>query len=282
MVWLPLTGKTMSLINTEHQLNQEGSKAPMPVLFVGHGSPMNALEENTFSSGWQTIGKSIPVPRAVLCISAHWETKGTFVTAMERPRTIHDFYGFPEELFAVEYPAPGSPELAGETIKLSPKNAFRSDLGWGLDHGCWSILKHLYPNADVPVVQLSLDYSLKPSEHYELAGQLRNLRRRGILIMGSGNIVHNLRMLNWKDPGHAFPWAEEASELVRQKILKGDHRSLAEYQTLGRAMELSVPTPEHYLPMLYTLALQEKEEQVTFFNDQRVMGSISMTSFKIN
>ncbi len=254
----------------------------MPALFVGHGSPMNAIEETEFSAGWRSVGASLETPRAILCISAHWETKGTLVTAMPRPRTIHDFCGFPDKLFEVQYPAPGSPQLAFETRDVLSPSLVELDQKWGLDHGCWSVLKHMFPLADVPVVQLSLDHTLSPMAHYEMAKQLSGLRRKGVLVIGSGNIVHNLRTINWHNADGGHDWAEEANEKMKSLIMGRDHRSLADYHTLGREVALSVPTPEHFLPLLYTLALQEENEQVALFNDKVVYGSISMTSIKIN
>lgn len=253
----------------------------MPVLFVGHGSPMNAIELNEFSGTWQDMGKSLPRPTAVLCVSAHWETSGTFVTAMEKPSTIHDFGGFPQALFDVEYPAPGNPGLALEIKNGLSETGVELDQNWGLDHGCWSVLKHLYPDADVPVLQLSLDYRQSPRFHFELAAELGALRDKGVLIIGSGNMVHNLRVIDWHKPGNGFDWAEEANAKLKKLILAGDYNQLVNYNNLGREIELSVPSPEHYLPLLYTLALKEKNEEISIFNDKLVMGSISMTSVKI-
>lgn len=252
-----------------------------PVLFLGHGSPMNAIEENEFVRGWKETGSTMPTPKAILCVSAHWETKGTFVTAMENPKTIHDFYGFPKELFKVEYLAPGSPDLAFETKQMINTVEIGLDHEWGLDHGSWSVVKHLYPKADIPIIQLSLDYTKPPSYHYELAKELNGLRRKGILVIGSGNMVHNLRIMDWHKPDQGFDWAVEANEKIRNFILDTDHLSLVNYKSAGREMELSIPTPEHYLPLLYVLALQEKKEQVHLFNDKTIMGSISMTSLRI-
>lgn len=253
----------------------------MPVLFLGHGSPMNAIELNEFSSGWRTVGKSLPVPGAILCISAHWETKGTFVTAMEKPRTIHDFGGFPQALFDVQYPAPGNPGLAKETCEMISGTHVGTDQTWGLDHGAWSVIKHLYPDASVPVIELSLDYSKTPRQHYELAGELAALREKGVLIIGSGNIVHNLRIIDWNKPEGGFDWAIETDTRIRELIAGKNHQALIEYEKAGHAFELSIPTPEHFLPLLYTLALQRENEETSFFNTKTVMGSISMTSVKI-
>ncbi len=261
-----------------------GATDKMPVLFVGHGSPMNAIEENEFTEGWRKAGEAIPKPNAILAISAHWETRGTFVTAMKEPPTIHDFGGFPQELYNVQYPAPGSPELAKEVTQNVKKTDVRPDEKWGLDHGTWSVVRHIYPKADIPVVQLSLDYYRTPEEHYALAKELSWLRKKGVLILGSGNIVHNLRMVAWdkiEEIGYGFDWANEANDKVKSLIINHDHTSLINYQSLGTAMKLSAPTPEHYLPLLYTLALQEKDEQVSFFNDKPVAGSLTMTSLII-
>jgi 4,5-DOPA dioxygenase extradiol len=225
----------------------------MPLLFLGHGSPMNAIEENEFTAGFRTISGLIPKPSLILCISAHWETKGTYVTAMEKPLTIHDFSGFPQELFDVQYPAPGSPELAAEIKKLISRTEIGLDYKWGLDHGAWSVIKHLYPNADVPVVQMSIDYSQTPEYHYQLAKELVLLRKKGVLIIGSGNMVHNLRMIDWDQPGSGFDWAVTANDRLKKLIADNDHDKLNHYSGLGRKIALSVHTPEHYLQILYIL-----------------------------
>jgi 4,5-DOPA dioxygenase extradiol len=256
----------------------------MPVLFLGHGSPMNAIEENEFVNGWRETGISIPKPAAVLCISAHWETRGTFVTAMEKPATIHDFGGFPKALYDVQYPAPGSSELAKEIKRIIRKTEVGLDLNWGLDHGCWSVVRHLYPEADIPVLQLSLDHYQPPRYHYDLAKELAPLRRNGVLITGSGNIVHNLGMIAWdrlNDANYGFEWAMEAKEQMKKFILEGDHGSLIDYKSQGKAFALAVPTPEHFLPLLYVLALKEENEGISIFNDTCIAGSLAMTSLKI-
>lgn len=253
----------------------------MPVLFIGHGSPMNAIEDNEFVHNWREIGKSLPKPRAILCISAHWETRGTFVTAMEKPETIHDFGGFPKALFDVQYPAPGDPDLAKETKRIIKLTEAGLDEKWGLDHGCWSVLIHLYPDADIPVIQLSLDYYQSPQYHYELAKELASLRDKGVLIIGSGNMVHNLGLVAWdrlNTEDFGFDWAQEARERMKNFIAEGDHQSLINYKSQGRAFKLSIPTPEHFLPLLYALALKEESEKITFFNDKIVAGSLAMTS----
>lgn len=256
----------------------------MPVLFLGHGSPMNAIEENEFVDGFRNIGKSIPKPAAIVCISAHWETQGTFVTAMERPKTIHDFGGFPKALYEVQYPAPGSPELAGRIKSLITTTRIESDYGWGLDHGAWSVIKHLYPGADVPVIQLSLNHYQMPQYHFDLMKELIPLRNEGVLIIGSGNMVHNLGLVAWDKfnaDNYAFDWAMEASDKMKKYILNGEYKNLINYRFHGKAFELAIPTPEHYLPLLYAMALKEENEDVQLFNDKAVAGSLTMTSVKI-
>ena len=254
----------------------------MPLLFVGHGSPMNAIVDNEFSRGWKEMGEQLPKPKAILCISAHWETNGTFVTIMEKPKTIHDFYGFPNVLFDVQYPANGSPELAKETKELIKKVEVGFDNQWGLDHGSWSVLKHLYPDADIPVIELSIDHYKSPQWHYELAKEISSLRKKGVLILGSGNIVHNLSIMNWDDPYGIYDWAEEMNENMKMLITRNNHKDLVNYTSLGKSASLAIPTPEHYIPLLYILGLKEENEQIEFFNDKTVMGSISMTSVKVS
>ena len=260
-----------------------GNTPKMPALFLGHGSPMNALQENEFVQGFRKVSSEIPKPQAILCVSAHWETRGTQITAMEKPTTIHDFGGFPKALFEVQYPAPGSPELARETKSIIKKTEVELDDKWGLDHGAWSVIKHLYPEADVPVIELSLDYYQTPQFHYELAQELKPLREKGVLIIGSGNMVHNLRMVAWDklNEDFGYDWALEASEKMRQFILDGDHESLINFSGQGKEFQLAIPTPEHYLPLLYALALKDNNESVSLFNDKSVGGSLSMTSVKI-
>lgn len=255
----------------------------MPVLFVGHGNPMNAITENEFVQGFRDVAKQLPRPNAILCISAHWETRGTQVTAMQHPRTIHDFGGFPQELFEVQYPAPGSPELAQQTKQTVTTSDITLDTQWGLDHGAWSVIKHFYPNAAVPVVELSLDYTQDAQYHYDLAKQLTPLRENGVLIIGSGNMVHNLRKADWRriDEKFAFDWALEASAKMKQHILAGNHRQLIDFRAQGPEFDLAIPTPEHFLPLLYTLGLQQKDEMPRLFNDSPVGGSLSMTSLII-
>ena len=255
----------------------------MPVLFLGHGSPMNAIEENEFVQGFRKVASEIEIPKVILCISAHWETRGTMVTAMERPKTIHDFRGFPRELYAVEYPASGSPEFARETRDLIKGTKVQLDEKWGLDHGAWSVIKHMYPKADVPVIQLSLDSTKSPRDHYDLGKELRTLREKGVLIVGSGNLIHNLKMLDWNklNDTFAYDWAQEAGNRMKQYLLNGNHDKLINYSRQGQEFQLSIPTPEHYLPLLYALSLQDKNDDIALFNDQPLGGSLSMTSIKI-
>ena len=257
----------------------------MPVLFLGHGSPMNAIEENQFVSGFRQIAKTIETPTAILCISAHWFTNGTKVTAMEIPKTIHDFGGFPQELFDVQYPAKGSPSLAQETKELLLPTSVELDQHWGLDHGAWSVIKHLYPEANIPVIQLSIDYTKPAQYHYELAQKLQVLRNKGILIIGSGNIVHNLRRVdfqNFDKEDYGLDWAIEARAKINQHLTSGDFQPLIDYDKQGTAFQLAIPTPEHYLPLLYSLGLKQKDEDLSLFNDKLVAGSLSMTSLKIS
>jgi len=256
----------------------------MPLLFLGHGSPMNAIEENEFVRGWRQAGQSIPKPNAILCISAHWETPGTFVTAMDNPPTIHDFGGFPKKLYEVSYPAPGSPELVYEMQRMVSITAVEPDYKWGLDHGCWTVVKHLFPSADIPVIQMSLDYRRPAQYHYDLAKELVSLRKKGILITGSGNMIHNLQLVAWdrlSDDEYGYDWAMEASEKMKAYILSGEHQQLINYKSLGPAFKLAIPTPDHFLPLLYILALKNKDEKVSLFNDKAIAGSLTMTSVRI-
>ncbi len=252
----------------------------MPVLFIGHGNPMNAIEKNEFSDKWFSLTQSLPKPKSVVCISAHWETRGTAVTAMPNPKTIHDFGGFPQALFDVQYPAPGNPELAEEIIRKITKIKVSADMNWGLDHGCWSILCRMFPQADIPVVQLSLAMDKPPAYHYDLAKELTFLRDEGILFVASGNIVHNLRRVEWQNEGGA-EWAITANEKIKELIRANNYQSLIDYPTLGNEVQLAIPTAEHYLPLLYSLAFKQADEEISFFNDKIVMGSLAMTSVMI-
>ena len=262
-------------------IGNSGSTPKMPVLFLGHGSPLNAIEDNLFSEGFRNLGKTLPEPAAILCISAHWETKGTFVTAMEHPETIHDFGGFPRELYEVQYPAPGSPELAGMISTMVKGTRVEADYKWGFDHGAWSVIRHLFPAANIPLVMLSLDYFQAPQNLYDMAKELTPLRNMGVLIIGSGNMVHNLHMLDWNHLGtdhYAYDWALEAGDKMKKYILKKDHKQLINYRCHGKAFELAIPTPEHYLPLLGVLALQDENDVTDMFNDVTVGGSLLMTS----
>lgn len=270
-----------TLLELENLVGYLQNSERMPALFVGHGSPMNAIEQNEFTRGFQAVAKAIPEkPQAILCISAHWYTEGTKVLTVEQPETIHDFGGFPRALYDVEYPAPGHPELARETIQLLGELA-QEDTEWGLDHGTWSVIKHMYPEADVPVYQLSIDYTKDASYHYELAAKLKKLRDKGVMIVGSGNIVHNLREIDWSQGvirENGYDWALETREEVNKLLLEGDYEALLDYKSKGSAWLNSIPTPDHYLPLIYTLGVTETSEEVELFNDKVLMGSISMTS----
>jgi 4,5-DOPA dioxygenase extradiol len=278
---LPLNGSLQSLAAVA---NTFAPTEMMPVLFLGHGSPMNAIEENEFVMGFRKTAASLPKPNAILCISAHWFTRGTKVTAMAQPRTIHDFGGFPQALFDVQYPAKGSPALAGETQELLRPLAVEADHQWGLDHGAWSVLIHLYPKADMPVIQLSIDYTKGPEYHFALAKQLQVLRSRGILIVGSGNIVHNLGLVDFRNldkDNYGFDWAIESRNKINHWLLEGNYAPLLKYEQQGTAIRLAVPTPDHYLPLIYALGLKSDKEHLSLFNDKMVGGSLSMTSVKI-
>jgi 4,5-DOPA dioxygenase extradiol len=252
----------------------------MPVLFIGHGSPMNGIEENQYTAGWKNTIQNVPKPAAIVVVSAHWETYGTKVTAQAKPQTIHDFYGFPQALFDIHYRASGKTELAREIADELKDKLIELDENWGYDHGSWTILRHLYPNADVPVLQLSLNRLHTPREHYKLAKELAFLRRKGVLVIGSGNMVHNLRQVDFRQAG-GHGWANEADETFKNLIVVGEHDKLINFDALGKSVALSIPTPEHYLPLLYALALQESGEPLEIFNDSVDLGSISMTSVKI-
>jgi 4,5-DOPA dioxygenase extradiol len=273
-------------LNALNKIIEHGENTgKMPVLFVGHGSPMNAIEDNSFSREMKLVGKNLPKPKAILMISAHWETNGTFVTAQDMPPTIHDFGGFPKQLFETNYPAPGSKWLREETQKSVTLAKVSQDEHWGFDHGCWSVTKNMFPDADIPLIQLSLDYTKDPQYHYDLAKELTVLRDKGVLIIGSGNMVHNfsyaqLKGTDFNEP-YGHDWALTSNEKFKKLIIDGDHSSLIHYKNQGKEINLAVPTPEHYLPLLYILALQSKQETVTFFNDVAVAGSFTMTSVLI-
>ena len=255
---------------------------PMPAIFFGHGNPLNALLKNDYTNRWAAIGSSVPRPTAVLCISAHWYLPGTAVTAMPSPRTIHDFGGFPRELYEVQYPAPGSPELARRVRELLAPIPVDLDQSWGLDHGTWSVLCHVFPKADIPVVQLSIDETREPEFHYEIGKRLAPLRDEGVLVIGSGNIVHNLHTYAWgKHEVEPFDWAVRFETRARKLLLKGDAAPLVNYETLGRDALLSAPTPDHYLPLLYVIALRRNDEEVSFPVEGFDGGSISMLTVQL-
>ncbi len=254
----------------------------MPAIFFGHGNPMNALQSNAWTEGWRALGASLPRPKAVLIISAHWYLPSTLVTAMPAPRTIHDFGGFPRELFEVQYPAPGDPELAARVQSLLEPIAVGLDNRWGLDHGTWSVLCHVFPEADVPVVQLSIDETATAQHHYEIGRHLAPLRDEGVLIMGSGNLVHNLHAYAWgRHPVEPLDWAVRFEESARELMRSGNHEPLIKYEALGKDARLSVPTPDHYLPLLYILGLRKEGEAVSFPVEGFDGGSISMLTVQI-
>lgn len=256
----------------------------MPVLFIGHGSPMNGIENNAFSQKWKALAKEIPTPKAVLVVSAHWLSSGTRITAMPFPRTIHDFGGFPKELSEVQYPAPGLPALAMETASIVQAASLELDHDWGLDHGAWTVVRQMYPEALIPVLQLSIDYTKPAAYHYALAKELYQLRKKGVLIIGSGNMVHNLRVAAWdrlNDEQYGYDWALQMNEKFKELIGNGAHDKLIDYTALGREALLAIPTPEHYFPLLYTLGLKGSRDDVSFFNDKVVAGSLTMTSVKL-
>ena len=254
------------------------SSSTMPVLFLGHGSPMNALEENSYTRAWRELGATLPRPRAILAISAHWFTSGTLVTANKQPQTIHDFYGFPPELYECQYPAPGAPQLAQQIQQhLHPLDVHLSD-DWGLDHGTWSLLLKMYPEADIPVVQLSIDANRPAEFHYQLGRQLRPLRDQGVLILGSGNVVHNLGEIRWGQDTPPYPWSERFNHWIRAALERGDYNSVIHYEHASDDAKLSVPTVEHFLPLLYIIGASGEADSVSFPTDGIELGSISMLS----
>ncbi len=275
----------------------------MPVLFIGHGSPLNIVMENSYTRSLAALGRDLPRPRAVMVISAHWLTRGTAVTCTDRPQTIHDFYGFPRELYELTYPCAGAPGIAEELTRSvripapwhpsapaggGSTSLVRCDGRWGLDHASWAVLRHMYPSADIPVFEMSLDYRfnephpLPLSHHYELARQLAPLRSQGVLIIGSGNIVHNLGVIDFENvDAEPYDWAVHLDRQVKECLLSRDHEILLDHRRMGNAAELGVPTLDHYLPMIYAIGLQEPEEKVTFVHEGMQNGSISMRSFRI-
>jgi 4,5-DOPA dioxygenase extradiol len=285
LIGLSSVGFAMTNLNELNHITETFSNTKkMPVLFIGHGNPMNAIEENIFVEGFRNIAKKIEKPNAILCISAHWLTNGTKVTAMPFPQTIHDFGGFPDELFYILYPAKGNPELAQETKSLLAPTLVELDESWGLDHGSWSILRRMYPEADIPVIQLSIDYSKPMQWHFDLSKQLNELRSKGILIIGSGNIIHNLRLVDFRNQNkidYGFDWAIEARTIFNDYLLNENFDAIINYDKCSSALKMAVPTPDHFIPLLYSLGLKEKTDQLSLFNDNLVAGSLSMTSVLI-
>jgi len=264
-----------------HSLKELESTDRMPALFIGHGSPMNAIEDNAYNKSWRELGKNLPKPQAILSVSAHWITQGTTkVTAMEKPRTIHDFGGFPDELYQQQYPATGSPTMAHKTIELVKSPAIHADTEWGLDHGTWSVLLPMFPDADIPVYQLSIDYSKSLQFHYDLGLELKKLREKGVMIMGSGNIVHNLSALSFS--GKTHDWALEFDSKMKSLIDNGNHQGIIDFQSLGTIARMAHPTYDHFIPLLYILALTDNNENINYFNESFDLGSISMRSLVIS
>ncbi|MCF8244276.1 MAG: 4,5-DOPA dioxygenase extradiol [Saprospiraceae bacterium] len=281
LLLLPAGAAAMKL----HEFHRSAGELPasdrMPVLFIGHGSPMNAIEDNNFTQTLTKLGQRLERPKAILVISAHWLTKGsTSVATSPNPETIYDFGGFPAEMYQIKYNAPGSPDFAKQVVENVKSIQVHEDHEMGFDHGAWTILKHIYPTADIPVFQMSIDYNKPPQWHFDLAAELKSLREKGVLIIGSGNIVHNLRMVTFNDFSQKYDWAVEFDEQVKQRISAGDYGALVNYQQFGRAAQLSVPTNDHYLPMLYSLGLLDKKEAVNFTYEEVVGGSISMRCFE--
>lgn len=272
----------LGLKDWEKNITAGSNASKPPVLFIGHGNPMYALANNAFTQSLAALGNSIEKPEAILVVSAHWLTRGTWVAVSPNPETIYDFGGFPDEMYKIKYPAPGSPAFAQETQELlKEKVVVEADAEMGLDHGAWTILKHIYPGADIPVFQLSIDYHQPPQYHYDLAKYLAKLREKGVMIIGSGNIVHNLRMVSWDKPDGAYDWTLEFDDAVKKNINEQNHQPLINYNTLTAGAQLAVPTNDHYLPLLYTLALQGKNEEAKHIYEGCEMGSISMRCVQI-
>lgn len=268
-------------------MNNSAHSGRMPAIFIGHGSPMNIVDDNSYTRSLETLGRALPRPEAIMVVSAHWLTSGTFFTCTPHPRTIHDFYGFPQELYRLSYNSPGAPEEARLAAAALGQGDAACDYDWGLDHASWAVLKHMYPAADIPVFEMSLDYAFdephaKPlSYHYELGRKLRGLRQQGVLVIGSGNMVHNLGVIDFDTDARPFDWAVAYDARLKSLLTKGDHRALMDYESIGKEAHLAVPTLEHYLPMVYTLALQEEGEALSFIHEGMQNASISMRSFRI-
>lgn len=250
----------------------------MPMLFVGHGSPMNAIEDNRYTRGWKEIAEQIPKPESIISISAHWYTKGTKIMNEENPKTIHDMYGFPKELYEILYKAQGNRELAGKVKNLiSKQSAF--DNSWGIDHGTWSVLVHMYPERNIPVFQISIDAAAPPEVHYQIGKELKSLRNQGVLLFGSGNIVHNLGLIDWGIEDKGFEWAYQFDDYIKESIINRNHETVINYLHLEKTAKLAVPTPEHFYPILYILGASDEEDKISVYNDSCVLGSLSMTSY---
>lgn len=250
----------------------------MPVVFIGHGSPMNAIEDNRYTRTWRALGERFPMPTAILSVSAHWFTQGTRIMDKENPRTVYDMYGFPKELYEITYNSPGSPSFAKSTRELiSRETVF--DNSWGIDHGTWSVLVHMYPERNIPVFQVSIDAEAPSETHYQIGHELRALREQGVLILGSGNIVHNLRRVDWGMVGKGFDWAQEFDGWINEKIMKGDHQQILRFREKGDIARLAVPTPDHFYPLLYTLGASDEKDTVTVYNQSCELGSLSMTAY---
>lgn len=269
-----------------HKIASAASNTPrMPLLFAGHGSPMNAIEDNEFTQVWQKIGHELPVPRAIVCISAHWETRGTFVSARKQNETIHDFYGFPRELYEQKYPADGEPGVAQMIIDNMQEHMISNDYQWGLDHGAWVVFKHMYPHAGIPVIQISIDHYKDLQWHYSLAEELSFLRSKGIMVVGSGNIIHNLRLISFAgedfNAEYGYDWAYEINNVFNTRIDDRDFRSLVDYKTLHKNIDLAIPTLEHYVPFIYILGMINEGEKIDLYNNKVIAGSLNMTSLVI-
>lgn len=279
---LPFAGISMKLNELNNITSGFTGTEKMPVLFIGHGNPMNAITDNVYSKTWKAMGEKLTTPKAILCVSAHWLTNGTAVTMVDHPKTIHDFGGFPQELFNVQYPAPGAADYAKMAIESVTSTVVHEDFEWGLDHGAWSVLKNMYPKADIPVFQMSIDYAKPPQYHFNLAKELYALRKKGVLIISSGNVVHNLGVISWDGKIKAYDWALEFDGLVKASIENNNPAALIDYQKLGKLASMAHPTNDHYLPLMYTLGLRDKADQVQFFNESMDMGSISMRSVMLS
>lgn len=280
--FLPLGAYAMNIKEFSNAVSQTVKSDKMPVLFVGHGNPMNAITDNIYRRGWEEVGAKLTPPKAILCISAHWLTRGTSVTITSKPETIHDFGGFPDELFQVQYPAPGAVDYAKMTMATVQSTRIHEDSEWGLDHGAWSVLKNMYPKADVPVFQMSIDYAKPPQHHFNLAKELSFLRTKGVMIIASGNVVHNLRMMRFGENMKPYDWAVEFDVLVKKAIEENNPQLLIDYHKLGSVASLAHPTNDHFLPLMYSLGLRDKTDNFQFFNDTFDLGSVSMRSVVFN